>query len=150
MIDEATSPMVSGSNLRTQRILFCLVCGVPTLHRPCIRKNGCNVLACSACGVGRADTINFDPAAYYTDAYFEGRQADGSADYAASEAVLRREFKVFVLYPASIRRTRLVARFRSAGAPSTSRQWQSDGRPQWVRFAVRPSTSILGRTRSYR
>src|SRR5262249_59240853 len=58
-----------------------------------MRKNDCEVLACSACGVGRADTTNFDPAAYYTDAYFEGGQADGYADYAGSEAVLRREFR---------------------------------------------------------
>jgi len=71
---------------------------VPTLHHSCMRKNGCEVLACSACGVGRADTTNFDPAAYYTDAYFEGRQADGYADYAGSEAVLRREFRATVEY----------------------------------------------------
>ena len=88
--------MVNDSNLGAQRTLLCPVCGVPTLHRFCIRKNGCEVLACSACGVGRADTTNFDPAAYYTDAYFEGRQADGYADYAGSEAVLRREFKATV------------------------------------------------------
>ena len=54
--------MVNDSNLRTQRTLRCPVCGVPTLHHFCIRKNGCDVLACSACGVGRADTTNFDPA----------------------------------------------------------------------------------------
>ena len=98
MSDQATSPMVNDSNLRTQRTLLCLVCGVPTLHRFCVRKNGCDVLACSACGVGRADATNFDPAAYYTDAYFDGRQADGYADYAGSEAVLRREFKATVEY----------------------------------------------------
>ncbi len=94
--DEAASPMVSGRSLRTRRTLLCPVCGVPTLHCFCIRKNDCDVLACSACGVGRADITNFDPAAYYTDAYFEGRQADGYANYAGSEAVLRREFKATV------------------------------------------------------
>jgi len=26
-----------------------------------MRKNGCEVLTCSACGVGRADTTNFYP-----------------------------------------------------------------------------------------
>jgi transcription elongation factor Elf1 len=72
--------MVNDSNLRTQRTLRSPVCGVPTLHHFCIRKNGCDVLACSACGVGRADTTNFDPAAYYTDAYFEGRQANDSQE----------------------------------------------------------------------
>ena len=94
--DEATSPVVSSSNLRTPRTLLCPVCGTPTLHRSCMHKNGCEVLACSVCGVGRADTTNFDPAAYYTDAYFEGGQADGYADYAGSEAVLRREFRATV------------------------------------------------------
>lgn len=94
----ARSPKVGGSNLRTRRTLLCPVCGVPTLHRFCVRKNGCDVLACSACGVGRADTTKFGPAAYYTDAYFKGCQADGYVDYAGSETVLRREFKATVEY----------------------------------------------------
>src|SRR5262249_19663100 len=44
------------------------------------------------CGLGRAEAKAFDPAAYYTGAYFTGQRADGYADYLGAEPVLRREF----------------------------------------------------------
>jgi SAM-dependent methyltransferase len=65
---------------------------VPTPQRLRYRKNGCDVFACERCGVGRAEASGFDPARYYGEAYFDGRLADGYADYAGSEAVLRRDF----------------------------------------------------------
>lgn len=36
---------------------------------------------------------DFDPAAIYTDAYFEGGTADGYCDYRASRTILQREFR---------------------------------------------------------
>jgi SAM-dependent methyltransferase len=54
--------------------------------------NGCGILQCRGCGLGSADVSAFDPAAYYTADYFSGRHPDGYSDYAAAEAVLRREF----------------------------------------------------------
>src|SRR5262249_61824542 len=52
----------------------------------------CDILRCRACGLGRAQTSAFDPAAYYTEDYFSGRRADGYSDYLGAEVVLRREF----------------------------------------------------------
>jgi SAM-dependent methyltransferase len=54
--------------------------------------NACDILQCRTCGLGSADVSGFDPAAYYTADYFAGRHPDGYSDYAAAEAVLRREF----------------------------------------------------------
>jgi SAM-dependent methyltransferase len=73
-------------------VLACPACGRPTAQRFLYAKNGCDILACTDCGLGRARTVGFDPATYYTDDYFSGRHADGYADYAAAEPVLRREF----------------------------------------------------------
>lgn len=72
--------------------LACPACGKSTEHRALFVKNGCEILQCSACGLGRAEAVNFDPARYYTGDYFSGRQADGYADYRDTEPVLRREF----------------------------------------------------------
>ena len=72
---------------------YCRVCDRVTGHRLCFRKQDCDILKCHECGLGSADTKDFDPAAYYTDAYFDGGYGDGYADYAGSEAVLRREFR---------------------------------------------------------
>jgi SAM-dependent methyltransferase len=56
------------------------------------RTNGCDILECRGCGLGRTDASGFDPAVYYTEDYFSGGRADGYADYVGAEPVLRREF----------------------------------------------------------
>lgn len=55
-------------------------------------KNGCAVRRCTGCGAAQAQPDAFDPATYYTSAYFEGGHVDGYADYGASHGVLTREF----------------------------------------------------------
>jgi SAM-dependent methyltransferase len=72
--------------------LPCPACARGTAQRFLYRKNGCDILQCEQCGIGRAETGGFDPAAYYTDGYFSGAHADGYADYRGAEPVLRREF----------------------------------------------------------
>src|SRR5688500_16629863 len=74
------------------RTLPCPACGAATPHRYLYAKNGCDILRCTQCGLGRADAAHFDPAAYYTGDYFSGGHADGYADYRGTEPVLRREF----------------------------------------------------------
>jgi SAM-dependent methyltransferase len=72
---------------------LCPACGRKTAQRHLYRKNGCDILQCEACGLGRTVPIaDFDPSAYYTDGYFSGEHADGYADYVGAESVLRREF----------------------------------------------------------
>jgi len=70
----------------------CPACARPTGHRFRFRVNCCNILQCSSCGLGRAETSGFDPAAYYTGDYFSGGHGDGYSDYLGAEPVLRREF----------------------------------------------------------
>ena len=70
----------------------CPACATETRHVLLWRKNGCDVVKCAACGLGSAAAEKFDPAAYYTAAYFDGTAADGYADYAGSESVIRAEF----------------------------------------------------------
>src|SRR5215472_15134905 len=72
--------------------LFCPACAYPTEHRFLYSKNGCDILQCAGCGLGRAEAKSFNPKDYYTDEYFCGAQADGYADYRGAEPVLRREF----------------------------------------------------------
>ena len=74
------------------RSLDCPACGRVTPQRYLYCKNGCDILKCQECGLGRSETTTFDPAAYYTEVYFSGRHADGYGDYLGSEKVLRREF----------------------------------------------------------
>lgn len=71
----------------------CPACATATPHDLLWRASGCDVYACRVCGLGSADAHGFDPARYYTGAYFDGSAADGYADYAGSEAVLRAEFR---------------------------------------------------------
>jgi len=66
----------------------CPACGQSTEHRALFVKNGCHILQCAACGLGRAEATNFDPGQYYTGDYFSGRRADG---YAVAR---RRQFAV--------------------------------------------------------
>ena len=70
----------------------CPACSRERVHTLCFKKNGSNILQCTACGLGRAETSNFDPTTYYTADYFSGGHADGYSDYRGAEAVLRREF----------------------------------------------------------
>jgi SAM-dependent methyltransferase len=70
----------------------CPACGGTTGHHVRFRTNGCDILQCSNCGLGRTETSGFDPAAYYTADYFSGRHCDGYSDYLGAEPVLRREF----------------------------------------------------------
>jgi SAM-dependent methyltransferase len=72
--------------------MACPACGTATAQRYLYTKNRCDILQCEACGLGRAETTGFDPAAYYTRDYFSGQHADGYADYIGAEPVLRREF----------------------------------------------------------
>jgi SAM-dependent methyltransferase len=73
-------------------LLPCPACAKPTDHRALFVKNGCRILRCTACGLGRAETAGFDPQQYYTGDYFSGIHPDGYADYRNTEPVLRREF----------------------------------------------------------
>jgi SAM-dependent methyltransferase len=72
--------------------LYCPACGYPTEHRLLYSKNGCDILQCAECRLGRAEAKSFDPSSYYTEGYFSAGQADGYADYRGAEGVLRREF----------------------------------------------------------
>jgi len=74
------------------RALPCPACGSITSHAHLYRKNGCEILRCAECGLGRAEACDFDPANYYTHDYFSGGHADGYANYLGAEPVLRREF----------------------------------------------------------
>jgi SAM-dependent methyltransferase len=70
----------------------CPACGGARNHILRFRTNGCDILQCESCGLGRTETSEFDPATYYTEDYFSGRHADGYSDYLGAEPVLRREF----------------------------------------------------------
>jgi len=73
-------------------VLLCPACGHETAQQFLYSKNGCEILRCEACGLGRTEAANFDPETYYTGDYFSGQHVDGYADYVGAEAVLRREF----------------------------------------------------------
>ena len=72
--------------------LSCPACRQDTTHRLLYSKNGCDILQCAECGLGRAQASGFDPGSYYTGDYFSGGHADGYDDYRGAEPVLRREF----------------------------------------------------------
>ena len=86
--------------------MWCPACGRTTDHRLLFRSNGCDILQCRSCGLGRTDARGFDPAAYYTEDYFSGRHPDGYSDYRGAETVLRREFA---------RSVDFIRRFRTSG-----------------------------------
>ena len=102
--------MRSFANL--QMLLPCPACARPTEHRELFVKNACVILRCTACGLGRAETANFDPERYYTGDYFSGIHPDGYADYRGTEPVLRREFARTVAF---IRRYRPAGRLLEIG-----------------------------------
>ncbi len=72
----------------------CIVCASETERDICYVKWGYEILRCRVCGLGRTGCgAEFDPAALYGEGYFQGARRDGYLDYAASEAVLRAEFR---------------------------------------------------------
>ena len=88
---ETPSPQTAPSRASgTSRV--CPACARTTAHILRFQKNGSDIIQCSACGLGRAETTDFDPTTYYTADYFSGGHADGYSDYLGAEAVLRREF----------------------------------------------------------
>lgn len=86
--------------------LPCPACGETAEQRLRFHVNGCDILQCKACGLGRTEAAAFDPDAYYTEDYFSGRHSDGYSDYRGAEPVLRREFA---------RSVDFVRRFRADG-----------------------------------
>jgi SAM-dependent methyltransferase len=74
-----------------RRSTLCPICGTGRMHFAYV-KNGCDILRCVSCGVGRSSANDFDPSRYYTQAYFEGGREDGYAGYGSSRAVLGGEF----------------------------------------------------------
>ena len=70
----------------------CSACGRVTPQALRFHANGFAIWQCVTCGLGRADTKDFDPGAYYTADYFCGGRSDGYSDYRGAEPVLRREF----------------------------------------------------------
>jgi SAM-dependent methyltransferase len=104
--------MAAGAEFHSTMQLPCPACGKSTEHRALFVKNGCAILQCSACGLGRAEATSFDPGRYYTGDYFSGRRPDGYADYVSTESVLRREFARTVQF---IRKRRPAGRLLEIG-----------------------------------
>jgi SAM-dependent methyltransferase len=77
---------------RKNKTLACPACGQTTPQLYLYSRNGCDILQCQECGLGRTETSGFDPSSYYTGDYFSGGHGDGYADYLGAEPVLRREF----------------------------------------------------------
>jgi SAM-dependent methyltransferase len=70
----------------------CIVCANPTAHATLYVVRGFPIVRCGDCGLGSTVLpTGFDPAAIYTEGYFQGGADDGYADYAASEPWLRVE-----------------------------------------------------------
>ena len=84
--------------------LACPSCACVTVHQKLFSKNTCDILRCSECGLGRAESGGFDARTYYTEDYFSGARQDGYVDYRGSESVLRREFARTVEYIRKFRR----------------------------------------------
>ena len=75
--------------------MTCVACGA-SAARPLYEVRGFSIVQCT-CGLARtALPEGFDPAAIYSEAYFQGGMHDGYADYASSAEDLRREFRVVV------------------------------------------------------
>ena len=109
-LDEAVRP--SATAPPHESALACPACGERTAQRFLYAKNHCEIFQCERCGLGRTQAAAFDPAGYYTQAYFSGDHADGYADYLGAEPVLRREFARTVDF---IRRHRRSGKLVEAG-----------------------------------
>src|SRR5207248_6707771 len=72
--------------------MTCTACGRSTA-RPLYAVAGFTIARCE-CGLARTELPpGFDPAAIYTESYFQGGQHDGYADYTGSERELRYDFR---------------------------------------------------------
>jgi 2-polyprenyl-3-methyl-5-hydroxy-6-metoxy-1,4-benzoquinol methylase len=100
------------SNALPLTLLSCPCCASTGSQRYVFSKNNCNLFVCGQCGLGRAETIEFDPADYYNTKYFSGGHPDGYANYRGAEPILRREFARTVKY---IRRYRASGRLLEIG-----------------------------------
>ena len=77
----------------------CIVCAKPLAHTPLYVVRGFPIVRCGDCGLG--STVlppGFDPAAIYTEGYFQGGADDGYADYAASEPSVRADARRALLH----------------------------------------------------
>lgn len=75
--------------------MTCIACG-SAAARALYEVRGFSIMQC-ACGLARtALPAHFDPASIYSEAYFQGGQHDGYADYASSAGDLHREFRGLV------------------------------------------------------
>lgn len=78
---------------------YCQACGRETEHRFHFTKWQHDIIRCSSCGLGSTVVESeFDPNKIYSHEYFNGNRADGYADYAGSEPVLRSEFRRLLLH----------------------------------------------------
>lgn len=76
----------------------CLACRVIARPEVLYRVRGFSIVRCPSCGLGRTLTSpDFDPATLYTDAYFQGGEPDGYADYQGSHEYLAAEFRRVLL-----------------------------------------------------
>jgi hypothetical protein len=73
---------------------YCPACGEETTQDLYCIKWNYPIVRCARCGLGLTEVQpEFNPAAIYSKEYFDGHRIDGYADYAGSEAVLRKEFR---------------------------------------------------------
>ena len=72
----------------------CLACGAIALPQILYRVRNFSIIRCSICGLGHTlITPDFDPSTIYTEAYFQGGQSDGYADYQGSHEYIAAEFR---------------------------------------------------------
>ena len=74
--------------------MSCVVCGGTAAPVALYRVGHYEIVRCVECGAGHTLTPpDFKPASIYTEAYFQGGQADGYADYQGSRGILVAEFR---------------------------------------------------------
>src|SRR5579862_2393525 len=71
----------------------CQACDSDAEPQVVYRKWGYPIRRCLRCRLGSTAAGDLDVSAIYTSDYFNGARSDGYADYLATEAVLRREFR---------------------------------------------------------
>jgi 2-polyprenyl-3-methyl-5-hydroxy-6-metoxy-1,4-benzoquinol methylase len=75
---------------------YCVVCGGERCLDYLWTVRGHEVGKCRLCGTGASWSMPQDIREIYSKDYFDGKRADGYADYSGSEPVLRREFRKLV------------------------------------------------------